>query len=145
MKLKLLMITAMLAMIISVSGWYLISAEKNDEMAKPRYIWRPVQARLTHYSPTEKAERMWKGKTSLNKSARNSNGVAVDPKLIPYGSMVYIPNIGVRVADDTGGKCKRYGKNGKVLIDVRWTDKTHHELMDMGANDQTVYVLERVD
>lgn len=145
MRLKILIIIATMTVLISVPGWYLINAEKKDEPSQPQYVWKPVQARLTHYSPKEKAERRWKGKTSLNKSAHNESGVAVDPNFIPYGSMVYIPDIGIRIADDTGGKCKQYGKHGKILIDVRWTDKTSRELKEMGANWQTVYVLERVD
>jgi len=145
MRLKILVISATIALLISIPGWYLINAEKREEPLKPKYAWKPVQARLTHYSPKEKAEQRWKGKTSLNKSAHNESGVAVDPNFIPYGSMVYIPDIGIRIADDTGGKCKQYGKDGKILIDVRWMDKTHRELRKMGATYQTVYILEKVN
>jgi 3D (Asp-Asp-Asp) domain-containing protein len=144
MKLKTLAITLTILILAIIPGWYLIIADKNDN-ATPQYKWKAIRARVTHYSPHEKAEKIWKGKTSLNESAHNEKGIAVDPKLIPYGSMVYIPSVGVRVADDTGGRCKKHGKKGEILIDVRWTNKTTKELKELGAEWQTVYVLEKVD
>ncbi|MEK7309608.1 MAG: 3D domain-containing protein [Planctomycetota bacterium] len=140
-----IIITVAILAVILGPGWYLINlnAERNAQAA-PKYAWKPVQARVTHYSCNEKAERRWKGKTSLNKSARNNDGVAVDPRIIPYGSVIHIPGIGTRVADDTGGKCRQYGRNNQVLVDVRWNDKTRQEMLDMGSEWQTVYILQKV-
>ncbi|MEW6025706.1 MAG: 3D domain-containing protein [Planctomycetota bacterium] len=140
-----IIITTALLVVILAPGWYLMSQNTDrDGGAEPEYVWKPVQARITHYSCNEKTERRWKGRTSLNKSARNNDGVAVDPKIIPYGSIIHIPGIGTRIADDTGGKCRQYGRKNQILIDVRWNDKTRKELFDMGANWQTVYVLQKV-
>lgn len=140
-----IIIATVILVVILAPGWYLINlnAERSAQ-AGPQYAWKPVQARVTHYSCNEKAERRWKGRTSLNKSARNNDGVAVDPKIIPYGSIIHIPGIGTRVADDTGGKCRQYGRKNQILVDVRWNDKTRKELMAMGAEWQTVYILQPV-
>lgn len=42
--------------------------------------------------------------------------VAVDPNLIPLGSQLYINGLGVRYAQDTGGKIK--GNNIDVFVDT---------------------------
>lgn len=53
-------------------------------------------------------------------------GVAVDPKLIPFGSRLDIPDYGTWVlADDVGGAIK--GKH----IDIRF--KTHQEALNWGV------------
>lgn len=43
------------------------------------------------------------GRTSIGRLAIPGRTIAVDPKIIPYGSKVYIPSVGWRVAEDTGG------------------------------------------
>jgi len=130
-------------LLILLPTLYLTTAERKDE--SPKYVWKPLQAKVTHYCWKEKAERRWKGKTSLNQSAKNESGVAVDPKLIPYGTQIYIPGIGLKTADDTGGKCRQFSRQGKVLIDVRWQDKTTKELKQIGSQWQTVYILQKAD
>ncbi len=41
--------------------------------------------------------------TSTGQKAVQGLSIAVDPQVIPYGTPVYIPGLGVRIADDTGG------------------------------------------
>lgn len=43
------------------------------------------------------------GITSTGQLAKQGLSIAVDPSVIPYGTPVYIPGVGLRVADDTGG------------------------------------------
>lgn len=142
MKKWLIVVIALI--IIFLPGVYLLTAEKQPGNNSARYVWKPVKALVTHYCWNEKLEKRWKGKTSLNTSAKNDKGVAVDPTIIPYGSVVLIPGVGIRTADDTGGRCKKYGKKNKVVIDVRWENKTARELKQLGSKEQVVYVLEKI-
>ncbi|MEO5356506.1 MAG: 3D domain-containing protein [Nitrospirae bacterium YQR-1] len=57
--------------------------------------------------------------------------VAVDPAIIPIGSLVYIEGIGWRIAEDTGSKIK--GKMIDVFFD------TTEEAMDFGRQTLRVY------
>ena len=59
--------------------------------------------------------------------------VAVDPRVIPLGSKVYVPGYGVAVAADTGGAIK-----GNRL-DVCYPTK--NEAYSWGVRNVTVYVL----
>ncbi len=43
------------------------------------------------------------GITSTGQRARQGLSIAVDPNVIPYGTPVFIPGVGLRIADDTGG------------------------------------------
>jgi len=44
--------------------------------------------------------------TSIGKLPNPNRTIAVDPRIIPYGSKVFIPGIGWRIAEDTGGDIK---------------------------------------
>lgn len=60
--------------------------------------------------------------------------VAVDPRIIPLGSKVYIPGYGVALAADTGGAIRGY------KIDLCM--ESYAECMQFGRRNVTVYVLE---
>ena len=60
--------------------------------------------------------------------------VAVDPRIIPLGSKVYIPGYGVALAADTGGAIRGY------RIDLCM--ESYSQAMQFGRRNVTVYVLE---
>lgn len=112
-----------------------------SEPKKPRYIregWTKVRARITHYSWRD--DPPYDGKTSLNRSAKNSRGVAVDPRMIPYGSEIYIPGWGYKKADDTGGACRRWARKGVILVDIRHYDVSRARLMKLGVKWIDIWV-----
>jgi 3D (Asp-Asp-Asp) domain-containing protein len=53
------------------------------------------------------------------RNAWKMDGCAVDPSAIPYGTLVWVPAVGWRVADDTGSAMKRSWKKGVYHVDVR--------------------------
>lgn len=73
---------------------------------------RSFSVRATHYC----AQCGGGGKTATGRSARTA-GLAVDPRVIPLGSRVYVPGYGVLVADDTGGAIR--GRR----VDIRLTSR----------------------
>lgn len=103
---------------------------------------RKVQALVTAYCPCEKCCGKFSefGLTSRGRDARTTRGVAVDPKLIKYGSNVEIPGYGRFVADDTGGAMRQSGKKGIVHIDLRFHN--HNEARQFGRKNLEVTIYE---
>ena len=63
--------------------------------------------KLSWYSPKELGkEKPEQLHTSTGKIPKEGRTIAVDPKLIPYGSIVYIQDYGLYVAEDCGGAIK---------------------------------------
>ncbi|WP_018130741.1 3D domain-containing protein [Effusibacillus pohliae] len=75
------------------------------------------------------------GITASGKTAAEGRTIAVDPRVIPIGSKVYIEGIGFRVAEDTGGAVK--GEHVDIFFnDIRTA-------VEFGVQkDISVYVLE---
>lgn len=107
-------------------------------------LWKKVECTLTAYTPTGKGlmhggKKNWEdGKTSTGKDAFVYNGVAVDPDIIPYKTMVFIPGVGMKVADDTGGRMRRAGRRGEFHIDIRTS--SYSRAMDFGRRKSFVYL-----
>jgi 3D (Asp-Asp-Asp) domain-containing protein len=80
------------------------------------------------------------GKTSIGDNANIFDGVAADPKLLPYRTKLEIPGIGIREVDDTGGAMRQDAKRGIYHIDVRMA--SHQEARKFGVQWLDVKVLQ---
>jgi len=58
--------------------------------------------RLTGYCPCHSCSGGWGTHTSTGAVATEGVTIAVDPKIIPYGTKVYIDGVGFRIAQDCG-------------------------------------------
>jgi len=100
-----------------------------------------VEAVVTAYCPCRICCGQYAdGVTATGRDARLP-GIAVDPKRIPYGSRVYIPGLGWRTADDTGGAMRQSGRRGIVHIDVRMPN--HKAARLWGVKRLTVTILKK--
>jgi 3D (Asp-Asp-Asp) domain-containing protein len=75
------------------------------------------------------------GYTSTGKSAETF-GCAVDPRRIPYNSIIYIPEYGITVTADDTGSAMRRDKN--MHIDIRF--KTHEQALQFGVKKTKIEV-----
>jgi len=101
--------------------------EYMDDVETPAPDYRIVNMRVTAYCPCKRCCYPYSdGVTSTGKNAY-SLGVAVDPKFIPYGTVIDIPGYGIVEADDCGGSIE-----GKRL-DVRFS--THQEALNWGVKN----------
>lgn len=89
--------------------------------------------KVTSYCVCEKCCGEWaKGTTTATgKNKYIFDGVAADPKVLPYGSIVDIPQVGVRVVDDTGGGMRKSAREQVAHIDIRMA--THQEALNYGV------------
>ncbi|HYE22523.1 MAG TPA: LysM peptidoglycan-binding domain-containing protein [Verrucomicrobiae bacterium] len=102
-----------------------------------------VRAKVTGYCPCDICSGYWKngkliraadGLTSRSKNAYNTHGVAADPRLLPYGTVLEIPGIAgnrIREVDDTGGAMCDAGDRNEFHIDVRYP--THAEALKVSG------------
>jgi 3D (Asp-Asp-Asp) domain-containing protein len=99
---------------------YGIYDQKVPEPPPGYRYWGTVVAKITAYEPSYvSCGRSADGKTSTMRNAWKMDGCAVDPSAIPYGTLVWVPAVGWRVADDTGSAMKRSWKKGVYHVDVR--------------------------
>ena len=62
--------------------------------------------------------------------------IAVDPKIIPLGSVLYVEGYGVFIAEDTGGKIK--GQRLDIFVN------TKQEAVNLGVKKARVYLIKGV-
>ena len=105
-------------------------------------FWKRVRAKVTGYCPCVRCcGKYADGKTATGSNAWKPNGCAVDKRAIPYGTMVWIPGYGFRIADDTGSAMRRsWRRRRKFHVDVRTV--YHWEARKVG-NDTVTIILFR--
>lgn len=97
--------------------------EKNKSIQARPYVERTMS--VSAYCPCKLCCGKYSdGKTATGTDA-STKGVAVDPDMIPYGTMIFIPEYGYTEADDCGSAIK-----GNKL-DVRFP--THQEARNWGV------------
>ena len=83
-----------------------LEEQKRKEEEKNRRISLGT-FKLTAYCPCSQCCGPWaNGITATGVTARANHTIAVDPRVIPYGSTVYIEGLGTFVAEDCGGAIK---------------------------------------
>jgi 3D (Asp-Asp-Asp) domain-containing protein len=115
---KLLFLTLLLSSCYPVG----MASEPKEEKKVVEY-----EARVTYYWPNNGGQ--VGTQTSTGAKATSGVTIAVDPKIIPYGSKVTIPKMGKTfIAQDTGGHVRsrkaalRYGEN-VIVVDVFCANK----------------------
>lgn len=93
--------------------------------------------KITYYCPCKKCcgKNPWDkgyGITATGTVATEGRTIGVNPKLIPYGSQVYIEGLGWFVAEDTGGGLK--GKHIDVFM------ASHERALKAGVRNAVVWV-----
>ncbi|PWK11356.1 3D domain-containing protein [Tumebacillus permanentifrigoris] len=106
---------------------------------EPNQYLRKIACKLTAYTNSFESTGKHPGDkgygiTASGRDAKEGLTIAVDPDLIPLHSVVYIPGIGPRYAEDTGGAVK--GPH----IDVFFNDD--RIARDFGVKQANVYIIE---
>ncbi len=89
--------------------------------------------RLSFYCPCAVCNGRSDGKTKLGTHMAEGRTIAVDPRVIPLGSRVYIDGYGVFIAEDTGGAIK--GNRIDVCV------ANHSRAYEIGIDYADVYLI----
>ena len=112
----------------SVSGDKVIrECIKTDRFIKTMIPKKEIKVRITAYWAKGGDTDSWSAKRQSSTGVRlkPNVSVAVDPKIIPYFSRIYIPNLGFRYAHDTGtAVINKKASGGKYpVIDIFFLHK----------------------
>ena len=93
-----------------------------DSFIKNAVPKKEIKVRLTAYWAKGSNTDSWSAKrqSSTGATLKPNKSVAVDPRIIPYFSKLYIPNLGFRFAHDTGtAVVKKKASKGKYpVVDI---------------------------
>jgi len=105
----------------------------NDMIKMPEGQW--LKIKVTAYEPSERSCGIWAdGITATGKPVKMGT-IAVDPKLIPMGSRLFVPQYGWGVAEDIGGAIK-----GNRIDVFFWTVD---EALEWGVKELDIFVAAR--
>ena len=116
----------------SLSGENVIQkCVKTERFVKTMIPKKEIKVRLTAYWAKGGDTDSWSAKrqSSTGVTLKPNISVAVDPRIIPYFSRVYIPNLGFRYAHDTGtAVIRKKASGGKYpVIDIFFLHKRDAE------------------
>jgi 3D (Asp-Asp-Asp) domain-containing protein len=93
-----------------------------DDFIKSNTAKKEIKVRLTAYWAKGSGTDSWSARrqSSTGATLKPNKSVAVDPKVIPYFSKLYIPNLGFRFAHDTGTDViRKKASHGKYpVVDI---------------------------
>ena len=93
-----------------------------DNFLKANTPKKEIKVRLTAYWARGSDTDSWSAKrqSSTGATLKPNKSVAVDPRIIPYFSKLYIPNLGFRFAHDTGTDViRKKASHGKYpVVDI---------------------------
>jgi len=93
-----------------------------DNFIKTNTPKKEINVRLTAYWAKGSDTDSWSAKrqSSTGATLKPNKSVAVDPRIIPYFSKLYIPNLGFRFAHDTGTDViRKKASHGKYpVVDI---------------------------
>lgn len=105
---------------------------------------KPIKVRLTTY---HRNEDYWTSrlKSSSGYTLREGVSVAVDPRIFPYGSKIYIEGIGIRKVHDTGtAVVSKKASGGKLpIVDIFFMKEKCAEEFANSHRYARVWVIEK--
>jgi len=130
-----------LLFIVSIGKFCELKASSSEtKETKAPLAYKIKRMKVTGYCPCKKCcGKFADGKTSIGRDAWKTYGIAADPKLLPYGTRLDIPGIGIRIVDDTGGAMRQSAKKGIYHVDVRFHD--HNKAKEFGVQWLNVKIL----
>lgn len=96
-------------------------------------IGQPMEVTATAYDACIHCCGKTDGITKSGTNATPTRTIAVDPEIIPLGTQVYIENMGVYTAEDTGRAIK--GNRIDVFME------THQQAFKFGIQNVKIYIL----
>lgn len=105
-----------------------------SDIATEKEDGRTLTVRATAYCPCEECSEGYGTMTATGVTAKAGRTIAVDPKVIPYGTEVVIDGH-TYIAEDTGGFIK--GNRIDIYFD------SHSDALDFGVQELTIFVKEK--
>lgn len=121
---------------------YMRARNKLREVTEFRNTPVIYTARVTAYSPYDNQSGISADENPSVTSTGTTPGwgtIAVDPAVIPYGTLLYVPGYGIGIASDTGAALRLYEG---VAIDV-YMD-TYDEAIQWGSQTLDIIVLDTI-